>query len=234
MLALTRCAACRAAAGGRLWRTDGVILYTGTDTSRSDRTTDARTTICKRIGARRGYDQRIRADYQQRISGGAITDVSCSLAVSDDITKYPFEKPDESKTTLDWKAYQKVSGGTLVAWNGDSLGDGEHAYFRLEVTFATGASQGYYQVPFTITYSGGATSTVNVNVYCRGIDTTGGSSGGGSGYKSKPKVIIESYEFTQDPIYAGDTVSLRLIIANTSKREAITNVHARSTRTRPG
>ncbi|MEZ4629029.1 MAG: hypothetical protein R2912_13410, partial [Eubacteriales bacterium] len=71
----------------------------------------------------------------------------------------------------------------------------------------------------------GGTSTVNVNVYCRGVDTTGGSSGsGGSSYKSKPKVIIESYEFMQDPIYAGDTVSLRLIIANTSSREAVTNL----------
>ena len=158
-------------------------------------------------------------------TGSDISSVKCSLAVSDDVTKFPFENPDETKTSVEWTAYQKVSGGALVAWSGDSLGSGEHAYFKLEATFATGASQGYYQVPFTITYNGGTTSTVNVNVYCRGIDTTGGSSsGGGAGYKSKPKVIIESYEFSQDPIYAGDTVQLRLIIANTSTREAVTNV----------
>ena len=65
-----------------------------------------------------------------------------------------------------------------------------------------------------------------MRVYCRGIDTTGGSSSssGGSSYKSKPKVIIESYQFEQNPIYAGDVVQLRLIVANTSNREAITNL----------
>jgi hypothetical protein len=200
----------------------GVILYTGTDTA--DPIVDGRENDYLQTASGHVGDTINVYVPVKNASGGAITDVSCSLAVSDDITKFPFENPDETKTTLDWKAYQKVSGGALVAWSGDSLGDGEHAYFRLEATFATGASQGYYQVPFTITCSGGATSTVNVNVYCRGIDTTGGSSGGGSGYKSKPKVIIESYEFTQNPIYAGDTVQLRLIIANTSNREAVTNV----------
>jgi len=86
--------------------------------------------------------------------------------------------------------------------------------------------QGSYDLPFTVTCNGGSKSTVTVRVYCRGIDASGGSSGssGGSGYKSKPKVIVESYEFMQSPIYAGDTVELQLIIANTSAREAITNL----------
>ena len=54
--------------------------------------------------------------------------------------------------------------------------------------------------------------------------STGSSGGGGSSYKSKPKVILESYSFSEDPIYAGDTFSLRLVVANTSQREAITNL----------
>ncbi len=200
-----------------------VVLYTGSDTA--DPIVDGRETNYLQTPAGHVGDTISVYVPIKNTAGAAITDVSCSLAVSDDITKYPFEKPDASKTALDWKAYQKVSGGVLVAWSGDSLGSGEHAYFKLDVTFATGASQGYYQVPFTVTCNGGATSTVNVTVYCRGIDTTGGSSGGGgSTYRSKPKVIIESYEFMQDPIYAGDTVQLRLVIANTSTTEAVTNL----------
>lgn len=159
-------------------------------------------------------------------SGSDISDVTCSLAVSTDTTVFPFENPDATKTSVDWKAYQVADGGALVAWNGDSLAAGAHAYFKLDVTFASGLQQGSYDLPFTVTCNGGSKSTVTVRVYCRGIDASGGSSGssGGSSYKSKPKVIIESYEFMQSPIYAGDTVALQLIIANTSAREAITNL----------
>lgn len=158
-------------------------------------------------------------------SGSAISDAACELAVSSDTTVFPFENPDAGKTTLAWKAYQAADGGALVAWNGSSLAADAHAYFKLDVTFATGLQQGNYDLPFTITCNGGSKSTVTVRVYCRGIDTAGGSSSsGGSSYKSKPKVIIESYEFMQSPIYAGETVELQLIIANTSAREAITNL----------
>lgn len=159
-------------------------------------------------------------------SGSALTNLTCSLPVSTDATVFPFENPDETKTTLDWKAYQIADSATntLLAWNGDKLEAGEHAYFILQVTFGSGASEGYFELPFTVSYDGG-TSTVNVIVYCRGVDTgSSGSSSSGSTYKSKPKVIIEAYEFVQDPIYAGDTVQLRMVIANTSSREAITNL----------
>lgn len=158
-------------------------------------------------------------------SGGTLTNVSCSLPVSTDVTVFPFENPDETKTSLDAKAYQVADIGThaLVAWNGDSLDAAEHAYFKLDVTFGSGANAGYYSVPFTIKYDGG-TSTVNLVVYCRGVDTGGSGSSSGSSYKSKPKVIVEAYEFVQSPIYAGDTVQLRMVVANTSNREAVTNL----------
>ncbi len=200
----------------------GVVLYTGDDTS--DGIVDSRESGYLQTAAGHVGDTITVYVPIKNSSGGEITDVSCSLAVSDDLTVFPFENPDETEATLDWNAYQKASEGALVAWNGDSLGDGEHAYFKLDVTFAAGASQGNYRVPFTITCNGGSTSTVEVLVYCRGVDTTSGSSSSSSTYKSKPKVIIESYEFMQDPIYAGDTVELQLIIANTSNREAVTNL----------
>ncbi|MEA5047981.1 MAG: hypothetical protein VB034_05140 [Eubacteriales bacterium] len=159
-------------------------------------------------------------------SGGTLTNVSCSLPVSSDVTTFPFESPAEGETTLDGKAYQiaDAATSTLVAWNGDALDAGEHAYFKMDATFGSGASADYYKIPFTIKYDGG-TSTVYVNVYCRGVDTSSsGSSSGGTSYKSKPKVIIEAYEFEQNPIYAGDVVQLRLVVANTSNREAVTNL----------
>ena len=158
-------------------------------------------------------------------SGSALSNLSCELAVSTDTSVFPFENPDDTKTTVSWKAYQVADGGSLVAWNGSALAADAHAYFKLDIAFGEGLSEGYYSVPFTVKSDTGS-STVKVVVYCRGVDTTGGSSSSGSGssYKSKPKVIIEAYEFEQDPIYAGDTVQLRLVIANTSSREAITNL----------
>ena len=159
-------------------------------------------------------------------SGSALSDLSCSLDVSTDLTKFPFENPDATKTTVDVVAFQKVTGGALVAWNDKALADGEHAYFKVSLTFAEGVLENDYPITFNVKCSTG-TTPITVTVHCRGIDTTGGSSsssGGGSSYKSKPKVIIESYQFEQDPIYAGDVVQLRLIVANTSNREAITNL----------
>ncbi len=157
-------------------------------------------------------------------SDSDITNVKCTLAVSDDVTNFPFEKPTDGSTSVEWKALQVARDSKLVAWNGDKLASGEHAYFKLKATFSASATQTRYSIPFTITYNDGSTDTVSVVVYCRGIDTTGGGSSGGSSYKSKPKVIIESYDFSADTIYAGDTVKLDLIIANTSAREAITNL----------
>lgn len=163
----------------------------------------------------------------KNISGSALTDLSCSLDVSTDLAKFPFDNPDATKTTLDVGAYQKVdkSTNTLVKWDDKSLESDMHAYFKITLTFTEGVAEGPHDITFNVKCSTG-TTPITVTVYCRGIDTTGGSSssGGGSSYKSKPKVIIESYQFEQSPIYAGDVVQLRLIVANTSSREAITNL----------
>ncbi len=162
-------------------------------------------------------------------TGGDITNVSCAPTNTADITKYPFEIEGDGTTPVTFPAYQQVSTGSdslrhLVAWNGDTLKNGDHAYFKLDVTFSSSAIETDYNVDFTITYNGGTTTVITITVHCRGIDTSGSSSSGGSSYKSKPKVIVEAYTFLENPIYAGDTVQLRLIIANTSTREAVTNL----------
>ena len=159
-------------------------------------------------------------------SGGQLTKLSASVAVSSSIASFPFDNPDASKTAVDVPAYQYADQDAkkLIAWDGEKLEADQHAYFKVSLTFSSSATQGYYKVPVTITYNGGSTVTYDIRVYCRGIDASGGSSGSSSSYKSKPKVIIESYQFQEDPIYAGDTVTLDIIVANTSSREAITNL----------
>ena len=163
----------------------------------------------------------------KNVSGGTLTGLSCSLDVSTDIKQFPFVNPDATKTTVDIGTFQKVDKTTkqLVKWEDSSLEADMHAYFKTTLTFAEGVPEDDYPITFNVKCSTGTTS-ITVSVHCRGIDTTGGSSssGGGSSYKSKPKVIIESYQFEQNPIYAGDVVQLRLIVANTSNREAITNL----------
>ena len=202
-----------------------IALYTGSDTA--DGIVDARESEYLQTPIGHVGDGLPVYIPIKNVSGGALTNLSCSVDVSTDLTKFPFVNPDETKTTVDCKALQKADKATsaLVAWNGDTLADGEHAYFKLSTSFAEGVTEGNYDVTFHVKSDSGTTD-VTVRVYCRGIDTTGGSSssGGGASYKSKPKVIIESYQFEQNPIYAGDVVQLRLIVANTSNREAITNL----------
>ena len=114
---------------------------------------------------------------------------------------------------------------TLIEWNSPgTLAIGDRAYFKVTGTLLANATPGDYTVNFVVKYNGSLTDNIPVNIVVREKSSEGGSSGGGSSYKSKPKVILESYSFSESPIYAGSTVTLRLVIANTSTREAITNL----------
>ncbi len=157
------------------------------------------------------------------------TDLSCALPVSSDVKVYPFDQPaDATVKALAAGAHQmwNATDSKLVSWDGKALAQGERAYFKLSYKIAASTPTGGYTLPFTVSYSDGSSSltdTVNVYVYVN-EKTSSSSSGGGSSYKSKPKVILESYSFVETPIYAGDTVTLRLVVTNTSEREAITNL----------
>lgn len=155
------------------------------------------------------------------------TGLSCSLAVDTSTSLFPFEKKNETDTSIVASALQKwdATEGKLVDWNGDALAQGERAYFKFSAKVLSSITPMGYTLPFKVSYSDGANSlTDTINVYVYVNEKTSSSSGGGSSYKSKPKVILESYSFVEDPIYAGDTVTLRLVISNTSEREAITNL----------
>jgi hypothetical protein len=153
--------------------------------------------------------------------------MTCEIPVSGNPDAFPFVNENETTVSFTANPYRKVDStdSTLKKWNGDELLDGEHAYFKLDITILSGATSGYKTLTFNVnyTYNGAAcTDTVEVTMYVRPIEASTGS--GGSSYRSKPKVIVESYEFISDTIYAGDTVTLRLVVANTSTREAITNL----------
>ena len=158
------------------------------------------------------------------------TDMACSLPIDTDTSKYPFvidSATDLVKAASADKKADSTDSNKLIDWSDKSLLAGEHGYFKFTATLSSAISSGYIDLNFNITYQYGGvacTDTVKITINVREASSSSSSSSGGSSYKSKPKVIVESYSFVEDPIYAGDTVTLRLVIANTSTREAITNL----------
>ncbi len=153
--------------------------------------------------------------------------LTCALPVTDDAAKFPFVKNSETEIARDVPRHQKwdAENEELVSWDGN-LAVSERAYFKMTGTLLSALTPGDYYLPFVVSYSDGSsalTDTVTVHIYIR-EKTASSSSSGSTSYRSKPKVILESYSFDQETIYAGDTVALRLVIANTSTREAVTNL----------
>jgi hypothetical protein len=155
------------------------------------------------------------------------TNLTCALQYTDptDVTQNPFAATP-ALTCAPYRTWNSTAN-TLDGWNGGVLAIGDRAYFKVTGTLLSTLAVGPVNLKFTITYDDGSTTgltdTVNVSIEVREKSSDSGSSGGSS-YRSKPKVILESYSFSEDPIYAGDTITLKLVVANTSKREAITNL----------
>lgn len=150
------------------------------------------------------------------------TGLECKLYFAD--SSNTSQNPFTSTTALAGTPYKTWNSTTnqLEEWSGASLAVGDRAYFKVTGKLLSSLTAGSYNLYFTITYNSGLKDNIPVTIVVR--EKSSGSSSGGSSYKSKPKVILESYSFSEDPIYAGDTVTLRLVIANTSTREAITNL----------
>ena len=146
------------------------------------------------------------------------TDLTCKL-----FSGTP-QNPFSGDLSFDWYKTWNSTTNTLEDWTTKSIAIGDRAYFEVSGTLLATAPVGTYTLNFTVSYSGGLKDNIPVTIVVREASSDSGSSSGGSSYKSKPKVIIESYSFDEDTIYAGDIVTLRLVIANTSKREAITNL----------
>jgi hypothetical protein len=145
------------------------------------------------------------------------TDLKCELFFGE--PKTPFTLPISGTAHKTWNSATEK----LEAWDPATLAIGDRAYFRVTGKLLDSLSAGTYKLNFTVSYNGTLKDNIPVSIEVR-EKSSGGSSGGGSSYKSKPKVILESYSFGEDTIYAGDSVNLRLVVANTSQREAITNL----------
>ncbi len=169
--------------------------------------------------------------YIPVINRGGVTasSITCELPYSGDALAFPFES--STQAAVQASAYKKYDAaandgkGGLVDWTDDSLAAGERGWFQLSgVKALASLSQGNMQLVFNLNYDGAAAAqTVRLTVYVTNSDWNP-SAGGGSSYKSKPKVIIESYSFDRDRIYAGDTVRVNICVRNTSLTEAITNL----------
>jgi len=146
------------------------------------------------------------------------TDLTCKL-----FSGTP-QNPFSGDLSFDWYKTWNSTTNTLEDWTTKSIAIGDRAYFEVSGTLLSTAPVGTYTVNFTVTYSDGLKDNIPVTIVVREASSDDSSSSSGSSYKSKPKVIVESYSFSEDTIYAGDTVTLRLVVANTSKREAITNL----------
>ncbi len=150
------------------------------------------------------------------------TNLECTLPVPNpaNADAYPFASAPSIGADKTWDSVNSQ----VIGWNGAVLAIGDRAYFKVSGTLLSTATPGTKTLSFTISYNGTLIDIVKVDIEVREKSSSGGSSGGGTSYRSKPKVILESYSFSEDPIYAGDTITLRLVVANTSKREAITNL----------
>jgi hypothetical protein len=141
-----------------------------------------------------------------------------------DLTKFPFVNPDATKTSVDVGAYQRpiarLSPGTAIRWR-----TVEHATLSSPPPCRR-RYRSNYDVTFHVKSDSG-TPTSPFGSYCRGIDTTGGQlqlRRRAPAIRANPRSSLRSYQFEQNPIYAGDVVQLRLIVANTSRGRPITNL----------
>lgn len=166
--------------------------------------------------------------YIPIINRGDATAVSptCVLPYSGDPGVFPFDGTANVSATP-YKIYDPTGNngkGALKDWDGAELKPGERAWFKLTgVKALASLSQGNMPLVFNVTCNG-LTSMVAMTVYVTNASWKPSAGGGGSSYKSKPKVIIESYSFDRDRIYAGDTIRVNICVRNTSLTEAITNL----------
>ncbi|MEG1524751.1 MAG: hypothetical protein RRZ24_03520 [Clostridia bacterium] len=167
-----------------------------------------------------------------------ITDLNCTIETSTNVEEFPFVLGSQTPQLLT-DAYGKwdATNKTKVAWSDGKLAKGETGYFKLpEQTLLTNATGGHKDLVFTVTYKKDgdpAIQTNNLNVRfdialpkptSEPKPTNVPTSGGGSGFRSKPKVIIQSYSFSAEKLYAGETFTLSVVLRNTSPKEKVQNL----------
>lgn len=100
--------------------------------------------------------------------------------------------------------------------------------FQFDMRFADKVTAGIKKVDFTVTYErgwgsaeGSSTESCDVSLY---VNVTKGYEGasdtpGGETTQTLPKLVVDSYNFSEEKIYAGETFTLTFTVRNTSNEE---------------
>ncbi len=100
--------------------------------------------------------------------------------------------------------------------------------FQFDLRFADKVTAGVKKVDFTVTYDrgwgsaeGSSTESCDVSLYVnvtRGYEAAGETPGGET-TQALPKLVVDSYSFSEEKIYAGETFTLTFTVRNTSNEE---------------
>lgn len=147
-----------------------------------------------------------------------LSDVEIEPVYSTSLDSFPFVLPTMSLMVK--KAEDKNGGGT-----GD-LKAGECWQVVYEnLTFSRDVTKGVKQVDFHVRYTyQGVRAEETISVF---VNVTKGASlggGGGTSFRSQPKLIVEQYSLGSERLYAGEPFELTLVLRNTSSDEAIRNI----------
>ncbi len=100
--------------------------------------------------------------------------------------------------------------------------------FQFDMRFADKVTAGVKKVDFTVTYErgwgsaeGSSTESCDVSLYVnvtKGYEAAGETPGGET-TQTLPKLVVDSYSFSEEKIYAGETFTLTFTVRNTSNEE---------------
>lgn len=100
--------------------------------------------------------------------------------------------------------------------------------FQFDMRFADKVTAGVKKVDFTVTYErgwgsaeGSSTESCDVSLYVnvtKGYEAAGDTPGGET-TQTLPKLVVDSYSFSEEKIYAGETFTLTFTVRNTSNEE---------------
>lgn len=130
-------------------------------------------------------------------------------------------------TSLDEFPFAIEQVDYTVGYNG-MIGVNQIIEFQFNLRFADKVTAGVKKVDFTITYdrgwasaTGDSSESCDISLYVnvtRGYEAAG-SEPGGETTAALPKIVVDSYSFSSDKIYAGEDFDLTFTVRNTSNEE---------------
>lgn len=130
-------------------------------------------------------------------------------------------------TSLDEFPFAIEQVDYTIGYNG-MIGVNQIIEFQFNLRFADKVTAGVKKVDFTITYdrgwasaTGDSSESCDISLYVnvtRGYEAAG-SEPGGETTAALPKIVVDSYCFSSDKIYAGEDFDLTFTVRNTSNEE---------------